>query len=111
MGSKENFRWIHRLAAVLGGSVGASRGAVREGWAPYSCQIGQSGRTVRPKIYIACGISGAIQHLAGIAAAECVIAINTDPQAPIFDAAHYGIVGDVVQILPELIALLEDNPQ
>lgn len=109
MGSPENFRWIHRLAAVLGGSVGASRGAVQEGWAPYSCQIGQSGRTVRPKLYIACGISGAIQHLAGIASAECVIAINSDPEAPIFQAANYGIVGDAVQILPELIALLEKN--
>jgi len=107
MGNKENFQWIHRLAAALGGSVGASRGAVQEGWVPYAYQVGQSGRTVRPKVYIACGISGAIQHLAGIAAAECVIAINSDPEAPIFQAASYGIVGDVLEILPELLQLCE----
>jgi len=109
MGSKENFQWIHRLAAALGGSVGASRGAVQEGWAPYAYQVGQSGRTVRPKVYIACGISGAIQHLAGISGAECVIAINSDPEAPIFQAANYGIIGDVLQILPELLRLCEET--
>ena len=109
MGSAENFQWIHRLAQVLGGTVGASRGAVREGWAPYARQIGQSGRTVRPKLYIACGISGAVQHLAGISGAQTVIAINSDADAPIFQSADYGIVGDVMQILPELVNLLEQS--
>lgn len=109
MGSAENFQWIHRLAQVLGGTVGASRGAVREGWSPYARQIGQSGRTVRPKLYIACGISGAVQHLAGISGAQTVIAINSDADAPIFQSADYGIVGDVMQILPELVNLLEQS--
>lgn len=109
MGSQENFQWIYRLAKALGGTVGASRGAVREGWVPYARQIGQSGRTVRPKLYIACGISGAVQHLAGISGAQQVVAINSDPDAPIFQAADFGLVGDVMQILPELVALLESN--
>ena len=109
MGSHENFQWIYRLAKALGGTVGASRGAVREGWAPYARQVGQSGRTVRPKVYIACGISGAVQHLAGISGAGQVIAINSDPDAPIFQAADFGLVGDVMQILPELVELLEQS--
>lgn len=108
MQSKENFGLIWQLAQALGGVVGASRGAVQEGWAPYSHQVGQSGATVRPKVYIACGISGAVQHLAGITGADTVIAINTDPNAPIFQAADYGLVGDALQVIP---ALLDTPPR
>ena len=94
VGSKENFRKLEGLAEALGAGVGASRAAVDAGFAPYRCQIGMTGVTVCPKLYIAVGISGAVQHLAGMSGAEKVIAINSDPHAPIFDYADYGIVGD-----------------
>lgn len=101
--SKDGFQLVVRLAKLLGGAVGASREAVNRGWAPYAHQIGQSGKTVRPKLYIACGISGAVQHLAGISGADTVLAINQDPNAPIFQMATYGIVGDVAQIIPAIL--------
>jgi len=102
LGKPENFQLVRDLAAVLGAEVGASRPVVQAGWAELDRQVGQSGKTVRPKLYIAAGISGAIQHRVGMADADCIVAINNDPGAPIFDFAHFGIVGDATAILPAL---------
>jgi len=102
MQAKENFKILEDFAHVLGAAVGSSRAAVDSGWMTYSHQVGQTGRTVAPKIYFACGISGQIQHLVGMQSSKIIIAINKDPEAPIFKVATYGIVGDVFQIIPAL---------
>ena len=108
MGSADNFKILEEMAALFeNGTVAGSRAVVDEGWIGHSCQVGQSGKTVTPKIYFACGISGAIQHLAGMTGSDMVIAINKDANAPIFKTAQYGIVGDVNVILPKLIAKIK----
>jgi electron transfer flavoprotein alpha subunit len=107
MKGAKNFVLLDELAELLGGSVGASRTAVDLGWAPHSSQVGLSGKSVTPRLYIACGISGAVQHLAGMGGSEVVVAVNTDPEAPIFGVADFGVVGSVLEILPKLIDKLK----
>ncbi len=107
LGKPENFAVIRELAGALNAAVGSSRPPVDEGWIPYAHQVGQTGKTVCPKLYIACGISGAVQHLAGMQTADVIVAINDDPEAPIFQVATYGIVGDLFKVVPLLAEKLK----
>lgn len=109
VGSRENFEMLHELANVLGGEVGASRAAVDAGYADHARQVGQTGVTVRPKLYIACGISGQVQHTAGMQESAMVIAINNDPKAPINQLADYTIIGDVGEVIPKMIKYYKQN--
>ena len=109
IGSKENFKLIYDLAGVIGGAVGASRAAVDSGYIGKEHQVGQTGTTVRPALYIAVGISGAVQHRAGMEESAKIIAINIDRNAPIFSVAHYGIVGDYKQVIPMMIKALKER--
>ncbi len=109
MGSKENFQLLHQFAHLIGGSVGATRAAVDAGFAEGERQIGQTGVTVRPKLYIACGISGAVQHRAGMEQSAKIISINTDPEAPINAIADYTIIGDVMTVIPQFMACYKNN--
>jgi electron transfer flavoprotein alpha subunit len=109
LGGPENFDLVEGLAQALGGAVGATRAVVDAGWYPYSTQIGQTGKTVSPKLYVACGISGAIQHKVGMQNAGTIVAINKDPNAPIFEFADLGVVGDVHQVVPKLTELVKQR--
>ena len=107
--NEKGFELIGKLAEAMDADVSASRAVVDAGWIPYPHQVGQTGKTVAPKLYFACGISGAIQHVAGMQSAETIVAINRDKNAPIFDVADYGLVGDLYEIIPKLINKIEEQ--
>jgi len=109
VGSRDNFELIHRLARTIGAEVGASRAAVDAGFIDKAHQVGQTGTTVRPKLYVACGISGSVQHRAGMQESGKIVAVNIDPHAPIFDIAHFGIVGDLNEVIPMMIEAYKEN--
>ena len=111
VGSRQNFKMVHDLAGAIGGAVGASRAAVDGGFIGKEHQVGQTGTTVRPALYIACGISGAIQHRAGMEESAKIVAINWDKEAPIFGVAHYGIVGDLNQVIPMMVKAIKERPK
>ena len=109
LGAPENFRLVEELAQALGGAVAATRAVVDAGWYPYSAQVGQTGRSVSPKLYIACGISGAIQHKVGMQGSNVIVAINKDPNAPIFEYSDLGVVGDLHEVVPKLTELVRQR--
>ncbi|MDX6482758.1 MAG: electron transfer flavoprotein alpha subunit, partial [Gaiellaceae bacterium] len=109
LGGPENFILVEELAKALGGAVAATRAVVDAGWYPYATQVGQTGKTVSPKLYIACGISGAIQHKVGMQSSSVIIAINKDPNAPIFEYSDLGVVGDVHEVVPKLTELVKQR--
>jgi electron transfer flavoprotein alpha subunit len=109
LGKPENFSLVEALAKELGGAVAATRAVVDAGWYPYASQVGQTGKTVAPKLYIACGISGAIQHKVGMQSSGTIVAINKDPNAPIFEYSDLGVVGDVHEIVPKLTELVRNR--
>jgi len=111
LGDPKNISYVEDLAKALGGSEGASRDAVDACWIPYSHEVGQSGKTVNPSIYVTCGISGAVQHQVGMKSSDLIIAINKDPSASIFSVAHYGIVGDLFRIIPELVRQIREGAE